>query len=95
MSVTVRIPTALRQFTDGQAEVPVPIDQEKATVGEVLNALARTCPGVVDRVLDETGVVRRHVNVFVGTANVRDGSGLGTVLADGAEVTILPAVSGG
>lgn len=94
MSVTVRIPTALRRFSNERAEVPLDISSP-TTIATVLDALARECPGVVDRVLDERGRVRRHVNVFIGTEDARALGGLDAPVAAGAEVTILPAVSGG
>lgn len=95
MRVTVRVPTALRRFSDGQAVVPIEIGDTSPTVAGVLDTLARTCPGVVDRVLDERGAIRRHVNVFVGDEEVRALGGLAAPVADGAELSILPAVSGG
>jgi molybdopterin converting factor small subunit len=73
----------------------VAIDAEKATIADVLAALGAECPGVVDRVLDETGAIRRHVNVFIGDTNVRNAGGLSAAVPDGCEVSILPAVSGG
>ena len=66
-----------------------------ATVGEVLAALRPTHPGVHDAALDERGAVRQHVNVFVGSENIGFGAGLATSVPQGAEVWILPAVSGG
>ena len=62
------------------------------TVGAALSAIP---PAVRDRVLDEQGRVRLHVNVFVGSDSIRDARGLDTPLAEGAEVYIIPAVSGG
>lgn len=66
-----------------------------ATVATVLDALADVHPAVGRRVRDETGVVRRHVNVFVGADNARDLAGVATVVPEGVEVAVLPAVSGG
>jgi sulfur-carrier protein len=88
VSVCVRIPGPLRPYCDGQAQLVV----EGATVGATLGALP---VGVRERVLDEQGRVRRHVNVFVGTTDVRESGGLATPLADGATVFVIPAVSGG
>jgi len=93
-AVKVRVPTALRRFSDGLAEVIVD-PPAPATVATVLDALKRACPGVVDRVVDERGRVRRHVNLFVGNEDVRVLGGLEAPVPAGAEVTILPAVSGG
>ena len=66
-----------------------------ADVGTVLDYLAVVYPGLERRVRDEQGRLRPHVNLFVGTVNIRDLSQLATPLADGSEVVILPAVSGG
>ncbi len=94
-TVAVRIPTALRRFSDEHATVRVEIAATPPTLSGVLDALAVTCPGVVDRVLDEQGRIRRHVNVFVGPDDVRVLGGLDATVDDGAEVSIVPAVSGG
>ncbi|MDQ3475033.1 MAG: MoaD/ThiS family protein [Actinomycetota bacterium] len=94
MSVLIRIPGALRQFTDNARtiEVDVPADSD---VAQVLAALGAENPALGRRICDEQGAVRQHVNVFVGTVNVRDGDGLATRVPDGAELYVLPAVSGG
>lgn len=94
LTVVVRLASALRPFADGAASVDVEVPSP-ATVGSVLDALAAAHPGIGRRVRDETGVVRRHVNVFVGADNARDLAGVDTVVPDGAEVSVLPAVSGG
>ena len=66
-----------------------------ADVGTALDHLAAAYPGLERRVRDEQGRLRPHVNLFVGTVNIRDLDLLATPLADGSEVVILPAVSGG
>ena len=91
MSVTVRIPTPLRAFTAGVAEVPV----EAGTVAEVVAALEAAHTGIAARVLDEEGRLRRFVNVYVGDEDIRFLEGLGTPVPDGATVSIIPAVAGG
>jgi molybdopterin synthase sulfur carrier subunit len=91
--LTFHIPGYLRPFTGGQSRVR--IDASPATVGEALRALWTVHPGVRDRVVDEQGVVRPHVNVFVGTESIRYTGGLATPVRDGDEVSIVPAVSGG
>jgi molybdopterin converting factor small subunit len=88
---TIRIPTPLRGFTAGAAEVPV----EAATVGAALQALERSHGGILARVLDEEGRVRGFVNVFLGDRNVKALSGLDTALEDAAVISIVPAVAGG
>jgi molybdopterin converting factor small subunit len=84
----VRIPTPLRSYTDQQSVV----DVDGTTVAEVFAALDRRYPGLRFRVVDERGALRRHMKVFVNEESVRD---LGTALADGDEVTIMQALSGG
>jgi len=93
MAVTVYIPAPLRGFTGGRGEVTV--DGAPATVGDALALLFAACPGLRDRVLTETGAVRPHVNIFVGGDSIRFGGGLSARVPEGAELTILPAVSGG
>jgi len=91
MSVRVRIPTTLRSLAGGSSEVEV----DGSTVGEALKALDAAHPGFADRLLDDEGNLRRFVNVFVAGQDVRFDDGIDTVVADGQEVTILPAVAGG
>jgi sulfur-carrier protein len=91
MSATVRIPTILRTFTSGAGEVTA----EGATLREVLDDLESSHPGILDRILDETGALRRFVNVYVGDDDVRFIGGLDAEIADGARISIIPAVAGG
>ena len=91
MSITVRIPTQLRQLTGGAGEIKV----EGSTVGEVLKALDSAHPGFGERLFDEAGELRRFVNVFVADEDVRFLDGLSTVVADGQTVSVIPAVAGG
>jgi molybdopterin synthase sulfur carrier subunit len=86
MSVSVRIPTILRTYTDGAAEV----NGEGTTLREVLQKLDSDFPGIGARILDETGKIRRFVNVYVGEED-----GLDTVTPDGAQISVIPAVAGG
>ena len=91
MSVTVRIPTTLRPLAGGSSEVTV----EGDTVGEVLGSLDAAHPGFADRLLDESGDLRKFVNVFVADDDVRFLDGLDTKVPDGETVAIIPAVAGG
>jgi MoaD family protein len=93
MRVTVHLASYLRQLVDGRSAIP--IDGQFATVADVLAQLFQEHPSLRHRVVDETGKQRQHVNLFVGQDNTRDFQGLGTPVRDGAEVFILPAVSGG
>ena len=91
MSVTVRVPAPLRRYCDGASELSV----SAGTVRDALDQLERHHEALYRNVCDETGAVRRHVNLFVNTSHIRDLEGLDTGLAPGDAVTILPAVSGG
>ncbi len=94
MAVLVRIPGALRQFTGNARtlEVDLPAGSDLA---QLLARMEEENPSLVRRICDERGALRQHVNVFIGTANVRDADGLATAVPDGAEVYVIPAVSGG
>lgn len=91
MSVTVRIPTPLRNLTDDQAAVTV----EGSNVEEVVKNLDAAHPGIAERIVDEDGKVRRFVNVFVDDEDIRFADGLQTPVEDGTTVSIIPAVAGG
>ena len=91
MPVTVRIPTILRTYTGGASEVTA----EGGTLAEVLDDLERNHPGIKARVLDETGALRRFVNVYVGNDDVRFLDGLQTPTPDGSSISVIPAVAGG
>ena len=93
MSVTVRVPTILRTYTDGAAEVQVVPDEP--TLAGVIAALESVAPGIAARVLDDTGALRRFVNVYVGDDDVRFLDGLATQTSSGSSVSIIPAVAGG
>ena len=90
----MRLASGLRAHAGGSPCVEVDV-AAPVTVGAVLEALAVAHPAVGRRVRDEAGVLRRHVNVFVGPDNARDLDGLRTPVPDGVEVAVLPAVSGG
>ena len=91
MAVKVRIPTPLQKLTNNQAEVTA----EGATLKDVIEALEKSYPGFKDRICDETGKIRRFVNVFVNDEDVRFQQAEGTVLKAGDEISIIPAIAGG
>lgn len=91
MAVTLRIPTQLRSLAGGNATVEV----EAATVADALKGLEAAYPGFDDRLFDEGGKLRRFVNVFVADEDIRFLDGVDTPLADGATISIVPAVAGG
>jgi molybdopterin converting factor small subunit len=91
MAVTVRIPTQLRTLAGGASEVRV----EGATVGEALKSLDAAHPGFSERLFDESGKLRRFVNVFVADEDIRFLEGVDTPVPEGTTVSIIPAVAGG
>lgn len=91
MSVSVRVPTILRTYTQDASQVTA----EGATLKEVLADLDANHPGIRARILDDSGKIRRFVNVYVGDEDVRFAEGLDTATKDGVEVSIIPAVAGG
>ncbi|HWJ50064.1 MAG TPA: ubiquitin-like small modifier protein 1 [Solirubrobacteraceae bacterium] len=91
MSVTVKIPTQLRAAADGEAETQL----DGATVQEVLDGLFARYGELRARIADDDGSLRRFVNVYLAGEDIRFLDGLATPVADGAELTILPAVAGG
>jgi len=91
MSLKVVIPAPLRKFTQGADTVQV----EAKTIQEVLDNLNAKYPGIRSSVCDETGSIRRFINVYVNGEDVRFLDNLATPVSDGAEVAIVPAISGG
>jgi molybdopterin synthase sulfur carrier subunit len=92
--VLFKIPGPLREFTENQSAVRIEVTAD-AKLLHALQALFVAYPGLRDRVLTETGETRQHVNIFVGKENVRYTGGLSTAIPAGAEVSIVPAISGG
>ncbi len=91
MSVNVRIPTILRTYTGGASEVAA----RGETLAEVLDDLEANHSGIKARVLDDSGEIRRFVNVYVGNDDVRFLDGLDSPTPDGTQISIIPAVAGG
>jgi sulfur-carrier protein len=91
MSASVRIPTILRAYTGGAAEVPA----EPGSLREVIAGLDASYPGLAGRILDDAGKLRRFVNVYVGDEDVRLAQGLDTKVPEGGQVSVIPAVAGG
>ena len=88
---TVRIPTILRTYTGGVGEVTA----DGSTLAEVLDSLEGNHPGIRARILDDSGALRRFVNVYVGDDDVRFIGGLEAQVAEGTKISIIPAVAGG
>ena len=91
MAIEVRIPTILRTYTGGAKAV----DGSGATLDELLSNLDADHSGLRERLVDDNGKLRRFVNVYLNDEDVRFLDGISTKLADGDNVTILPAVAGG
>jgi molybdopterin synthase sulfur carrier subunit len=87
------IPGPLRSMTAGHSHVDV--ETSDGTLQDALEALFAAHPALRDRILTERGEIREHVNVFVGKSEARWTGGLATSLADGTEISIVPAISGG
>ena len=90
-AVSVRVPTILRSYTGGAAEVHA----SAGTLREVIASLDVAYPGIGGRILDESGRLRRFVNVYVAEEDVRFASGLDTPVPSGVQVSVIPAVAGG
>ncbi|MDR1540891.1 MAG: MoaD/ThiS family protein [Clostridiales bacterium] len=91
MSVSLLIPTALRGFAGGSAE----IELEGATAGEVLAALAKRHPEIKEHLYEEDGNLRSFINVYVGDTNIKSLNGQDTAVKDGDSVILVPSIAGG
>jgi molybdopterin synthase sulfur carrier subunit len=91
VSVSVRIPTILRTYTGGESEVTA----QGGTLAEVLDDLEANYSGIKARILDDTGELRRFVNVYVGNDDVRFLENLATATPAGTQISVIPAVAGG
>ncbi len=91
MTITIHVPGVLRDCCGGASELLLSASSVRAALEE----LERSYPPLYRSICDETSKVRRHVNLFVNTSHIRDLDGLGTALAPGDVITVMPAVSGG
>jgi molybdopterin synthase sulfur carrier subunit len=91
MAIMVRIPSPLRKLTGGQSEIEAKAD----SIGNLISALDASYPGMKDRLCDETGAVRRFVNIYVNEEDIRFLTHQDTPLKDGDQVSIVPAIAGG
>ena len=89
--IKVRIPTPLRPLTKGQGEV----EAKAANISEMIETLNSAHPGLKDRLCDDTGELRRFVNIYINEEDIRFLKGKDTSLKDGDEVSIVPAIAGG
>lgn len=90
-TITIHVPGPLRAYCAGAEEFPL----SAHTVRAALDAIERSQPALYRNICDETGALRRHLNVFVNSDHIRDLDGVETRLAAGDVMTVLPAVSGG
>ena len=93
MAILIHIPGPLRPYTGGLSQVAM--EATGGTLRDVLLDLWRQYPGLRDRLANEQGEVREHINLFLENENVRYLDGLGTRIPDGAEISIVPSISGG
>jgi MoaD family protein len=91
MAVQVLIPTPLQKFTDDQATIECVAN----SVGELIESLEKSHPGIKTRLCDDSGQLRRFLNFYVNSEDIRFLDGANTPLKDGDEVSIVPAVAGG
>ena len=88
---TVRIPSPLRRYTNGQSKV----ESSGASINEIIDSLEAQYPGVKARLCDDSGQIKRYVNVFVNDEEIRTLQGGDTPVGDKDEVSIIPAMAGG
>jgi MoaD family protein len=91
MAVKVLIPTALQKYTNNQAT----LECSGSNVSQLLDSLESACPGIKERICDESGKPRRFLNIYVNSEDIRFLENTETTLNDGDEVSIVPAVAGG
>jgi molybdopterin synthase sulfur carrier subunit len=91
MSIKIKIPTPLRKITQGTGEVEI----SGKTIDDIINGLEKDFPGIKERLCDESGELRRFVNIYVNQEDIRFMKGKETPLKDGDEVSIVPAIAGG
>jgi len=91
MAVIVRIPTPLRKLTNGQGELNI----SASNVKDLIEALEKNYPGMKGRLCDETGNVRKFINIFINEEDIRFKQNLQTAVKDGDDISIVPAIAGG
>ena len=91
MPVKIRIPTALQKLTQNEGEVEV----QGGDINEIIDGMDQQFPGFKERMYDESGEIRRFINIYVNDEDIRFLDGSKTALKDGDEVSIIPAIAGG
>ena len=93
MIVQVMVPRALAEFAGGRAELSLEVSG--ATVRDVVSAIGSAYPALARRIVDETGELRRFVNVYVGMEECRRLGGLDAVVPEGVDVSVIGSIAGG
>ena len=91
MAIKVRIPTPLMKLTDNQSEVSA----EGETIADIINNLENQFNGIKDRICEENGSPRRFINIYINEEDIRFLEGEKTLVKDGDEISIIPAIAGG
>jgi molybdopterin synthase sulfur carrier subunit len=91
MAIKVRIPTPLMKLTSNQSEVSA----KGETISDIINNLENQFNGIKDRICDESGAPRRFINIYINEEDIRFLEGEKTVVKDGDEISIIPAIAGG
>ncbi|MBM3264176.1 MAG: MoaD/ThiS family protein [candidate division Zixibacteria bacterium] len=91
MPVSIKIPTPLRKLTANQSEVNI----EGDTIGAILQNMDASYPGIRERICDDSGSVKRFINIYVNEEDIRFLQGTATQVKDGDRIAIVPAIAGG
>ena len=91
MAIKVRVPTPLMKLTDNKSEVTA----EGETIADIINDLENQFNGIKDRICEESGAPRRFINIYLNDADIRFLDGEKTIVKDGDEISIIPAIAGG
>ncbi|SVB30605.1 uncharacterized protein METZ01_LOCUS183459 [marine metagenome] len=91
MAIKVRIPTPLMKLTDNQSEVSA----EGETISDIIDNLENQFNGIKERICEENGAPRRFINIYINEEDIRFLEGEKTVVKDGDEISIIPAIAGG
>jgi molybdopterin synthase sulfur carrier subunit len=91
MPITVRIPTPLRKLTNGKGEIQV----AAKNIAELIENLEKDYPGIKGRLCDESGNIRRFINIYINEEDIRFKQNLQTSLKDGDDISVVPAIAGG
>ena len=91
MAIKVRVPTPLMKLTDNKSEVTAQGD----TIADIINDLENQFNGIKDRICEKSGAPRRFINIYLNEEDIRFLDGEKTIVKDGDEISIIPAIAGG